>query len=277
MLKKVKTKEKKRGQYIKRKADKAIAEQLTIDNLCVWKGFCLSAVFVCCCSCSGREILRSWFLSHTAAVIRCSLHPNQRNYNWGILYPAATFRCVSACENVEDRRNALGIWCRSFHLCDAKKVILKPYQKMEKQYTRNNIPRLLLLFIFFLACRLCEAKHDKWWDKTHLVHFCVMCVPWVIYCMSVRLGSVVIVNDPEVSAGYMQKSVFQTLASGSMFPLQYKLKVFLQCFRSACHVDLLIFIYLLIYLLHFSLYHFLSCLPFPCMSLNHLVCISLAV
>lgn len=137
--------------------------------------------------------------------------------------------------------------------------------------------RLLLLFIFFLACRLCEAKHDKWWDKTHLVHFCVMCVPWVIYCMSVRLGSVVIVNDPEVSAGDMQKSVFQTLASGSMFPLQYKLKVFLQCFRSACHVDLLIFIYLLIYLLHFSLYHFLSCLPFPCMSLNHLVCISLAV
>lgn len=160
MLKKVKTKEKKRGQYIKRKADKAIAEQLTIDNLCVWKGFCLSAVFVCCCSYSGREILRSWFLSHTAAVIKCSRHPNQRNYNWGILYPAATFRCVSACENVEDRRNALGIWCRSFHLCDAKKVILKPYQKMEKQYTRNNIPNQIIIIIYFFSCL------SPLWSKT---------------------------------------------------------------------------------------------------------------
>ena len=49
MLKKVETEEKKRGQYIKMKEDEAIAGQLTIDNLCVWMGFCLSAVVVCCC------------------------------------------------------------------------------------------------------------------------------------------------------------------------------------------------------------------------------------
>ena len=69
----------------------------------------------------------------------------------------------------------------------------------------------------------------------------------MIYCLSLRLGSVVIVNDPEVSAGDMQKSVFQAQASGSMFPLQYKLKVFLQCLRSACHVDLSLNIYFIYY------------------------------